>query len=84
MHAPNTVRWIYSLGAVYYDLQADAPDSVEAMVAQLTEGLDLGGEESEEELQKLFEGMMSQLMSKEILYEPLKELYTKVRVLSIS
>jgi len=60
------------------NLQADAPDSVEAMMAQLTEGLgDLSGGESEEELQTLLEGMMTQLMSKEILYEPLKELHTK-------
>jgi peroxin-19 len=30
------------------------------------------------ELQKLLEGMMGQLMSKEVLYEPLKELSDKV------
>jgi len=30
------------------------------------------------ELQKLLEGMMGQLMSKEVLYEPLKELNDKV------
>ncbi|KAI0655044.1 Pex19 protein family-domain-containing protein [Cubamyces menziesii] len=35
------------------------------------------GTESEEELQGLLENMMSQLMSKEVLYEPLKELNDK-------
>jgi peroxin-19 len=30
------------------------------------------------ELQKLLEGMMGQLMSKDVLYEPLKELNDKV------
>lgn len=34
--------------------------------------------ESEEELQGLLENMMSQLMSKAVLYEPLKELSDKV------
>ncbi|KAI0777428.1 Pex19-domain-containing protein [Trametes elegans] len=33
--------------------------------------------ENEEELQGLLENMMSQLMSKEVLYEPLKELHDK-------
>lgn len=35
------------------------------------------GAESEEELQGLLENMMSQLMSKDVLYEPLKELHSK-------
>lgn len=35
--------------------------------------------EDEEGLQGLLETMMSQLMSKEVLYEPLKEMHEKVR-----
>lgn len=43
-------------------------------------GLDgTGGGEGEEELAGLLETMMGQLMSKDILYEPLKELSEKVR-----
>jgi hypothetical protein len=38
--------------------------------------LESGGDDGE--LQKLLEGMMGQLMSKEVLYEPLKELNDKV------
>ncbi|KAH9896484.1 Pex19 protein family-domain-containing protein [Cubamyces lactineus] len=38
---------------------------------------DVEGTESEEELKGLLENMMSQLMSKEVLYEPLKELNDK-------
>ena len=34
--------------------------------------------EAEEGLQGLLETMMSQLMSKEVLYEPLKEMHEKV------
>lgn len=41
-----------------------------------------GGGESEEELQGILESMMTQLMSKEVLYEPLKELHDKVRILA--
>lgn len=37
-----------------------------ALLSQLWEG----GEESEEELQGILESMMSQLMSKDVLYEP--------------
>ncbi|PCH37145.1 Pex19-domain-containing protein [Wolfiporia cocos MD-104 SS10] len=58
--------------------KTEGPESMADIMAQLSEGLgDLGGGESEEELQKLLEGMMTQLMSKEILYEPLKELHDK-------
>jgi hypothetical protein len=50
--------------------------------------LDLGGpgadadgqEENEGDFQAMVEGMMSQLMSKEILYDPLKELNEKVSI----
>ena len=35
--------------------------------------------EDEEGLQEFLETMMSQLMSKEVLYEPLKEMHEKVR-----
>ncbi|KAI0828514.1 Pex19-domain-containing protein [Trametes gibbosa] len=40
-------------------------------------GDSVGSMESEEELQGLLEKMMTQLMSKEVLYEPLKELHDK-------
>jgi peroxin-19 len=36
------------------------------------------GGEGDEDLQGILETMMSQLMSKEVLYEPLKELHDKV------
>ncbi|PFH49457.1 hypothetical protein AMATHDRAFT_63154 [Amanita thiersii Skay4041] len=49
-------------------------DSLEAMFGSLKElGLD-GGEDDEEELAGFLENMMDQLLSKEVLYEPLKEL----------
>jgi peroxin-19 len=52
---------------------------MEALLAQLGVGAGgLDGVESEEELNGLFESMMSQLMSKEVLYDPLKELHEKV------
>ncbi|KAF9223029.1 hypothetical protein BS17DRAFT_706825 [Gyrodon lividus] len=54
-------------------------DSLESLLSQL-EGLgDLSGDapEGEEQLQGVLEAMMGQLMSKEVLYEPLKELYDK-------
>ncbi|OSC98870.1 Pex19-domain-containing protein [Trametes coccinea BRFM310] len=38
---------------------------------------DIDATESEDELKGLLENMMSQLMSKEVLYEPLKELHDK-------
>ena len=41
---------------------------------------DLGGEGGED-VQGMLESMMSQLMSKELLYEPMKELNEKVRTL---
>jgi peroxin-19 len=63
------------------------PDSLEALLASLGDlGLGENGEgEDEAELAGFLENMMGQLMSKEVLYEPLKELCEKVRVfLSIS
>jgi peroxin-19 len=48
-------------------------DPVEALLAQLG----AGDGESEEDLDGLLETMMSQLMNKELLYEPLKELHDK-------
>ena len=54
-------------------------DSIAALLSQLGVGADdLGGAGSEEELNGLLESMMGQLMSKEVLYEPLKELHDKV------
>ena len=38
----------------------------------------MDGVESEDELKGILETMMSQLMSKDVLYEPLKELHEKV------
>ena len=59
---------------------SDDIESLEALLTQLgTTGSDgLPGPESEEELQQFLETMMSQLMSKDILYDPLKELHAKV------
>ena len=49
-------------------------DPLDALLAQLGDG----GEETEEQIQGLLESMMAQLMSKDVLYEPLKELHEKV------
>lgn len=58
------------------NLQAESlsasSDPFEALLAQLGEG-----GENEEELEGIIEGMMKQLMSRSILYEPLKELSDK-------
>ncbi|KZT06690.1 Pex19-domain-containing protein [Laetiporus sulphureus 93-53] len=60
------------------NLQADTEGSLDDLVQKLTAGIDLGsGGESDEELQKMLENMMTQLMSKDILYEPLKEMHVK-------
>lgn len=58
------------------------PPSSEKTLEELFSSLgDLNLEDGEgENLENVLEGMMSQLMSKEILYEPLKELHDKVRV----
>lgn len=64
------------------DEQTDAAtggDPLDALLSQLGEG----GEETEEQIQGLLESMMSQLMSKDVLYEPLKELHDKVRLFSL-
>ncbi|EMD32382.1 hypothetical protein CERSUDRAFT_118745 [Gelatoporia subvermispora B] len=62
------------------NLQADASagsaDSLEALLAQF-EGLAEGSGESEEELHGVLQTMMGHLMSKDVLYEPLKELHDK-------
>ena len=60
-----------------------ANDTLETLLGQLDpENADSG--EDSEELQNILENMMRQLMSKEILYEPLKELHEKVCVLHLS
>ena len=41
--------------------------------------LDLGSEEGEDQLMKMMQGMMSTLLSKEVLYPSLKELCKQVR-----
>ncbi|PAV17687.1 Pex19-domain-containing [Pyrrhoderma noxium] len=51
-------------------------DPLESILKQLTSGLD-DSDGDNDELQTILETMMQQLMSKEILYEPLKELYDK-------
>lgn len=53
---------------------ASGEDPFEALLSQLGGG----GGESEEELHGILETMMAQLMSKDVLYEPLKELNDKV------
>ena len=52
-------------------------DPLESILKQLTSGLD-DSDGDNDELQTILETMMQQLMSKEILYEPLRELYDKV------
>ena len=52
-------------------------DPLEALLSQLG---DLGDGEDEHELQGVLEAMMGQLMGKDVLYEPLKELSDKVRI----
>ena len=49
---------------------------MEALLSSLS-NIEDGGE-TDESLQGLLETMMSQLMSKEVLYEPLKEMHEKV------
>ena len=46
--------------------------------------LDLGSEEGEDQLMKMMQGMMSTLLSKEVLYPSLKELCKQVRRVSIT
>lgn len=56
----------------------DGPSSAEDdMMAQLMKELQAGGGGGEEDFNKMLMGMMSQLTNKEILYEPMKELYDK-------
>ena len=50
-------------------------DPLEALLSQLGSG---EGGEGDEALQTMLENMMKQLMSKDVLYEPLKELQDKV------
>ncbi|TFY62030.1 hypothetical protein EVJ58_g4125 [Rhodofomes roseus] len=58
-------------------LKDGAGGSVDDLMAQLGEGLDDMDPGEADELQKVLENMMTELMSKEILYEPLKELHDK-------
>ena len=50
----------------------------EDMMAALMKELQSGGGGGEEDFNKMLMGMMSQLTNKEILYEPMKELYDKL------
>jgi peroxin-19 len=55
-----------------------APENLEELIASLS---NFGsGIENEEELGGFLENMMKQLLGKEVLYEPLKELSDKVSV----
>lgn len=45
----------------------------------MLKSLSEGGGNPEDQLQGMLENMMTQLMSKDVLYEPLKELHEKVR-----
>ena len=57
---------------------SEGPSSTEEdMMAQLMKELQAGGGGGEEDFNKMLMGMMSQLTNKEILYEPMKELYDK-------
>ena len=65
------------------DPPASGEDNLQSLLSQL-EGLgDIAGEGGEEkEIQGVLEAMMGQLMSKDVLYEPLKELHDKASALA--
>ena len=67
-------------------MQAETPDGgdEDETLEQLLKGLGAegGDKDPEDYLHGVLETMMSQLMSKEVLYEPLKELNDKVRLQS--
>jgi len=65
-----------SENAMQSESGAAGDESLEALLKQLSGALG-EGEGEEGEFQGLLESMMSQLMSKEVLYEPLKELHDK-------
>jgi len=54
-----------------------APQSEEDMIAQMLKDLQQGGGGGEDDFNSLLLSMMSQLTHKDILYEPMKELYDK-------
>ncbi|KAG9017703.1 Peroxisome chaperone and import receptor [Tulasnella sp. 427] len=56
---------------------ANSNDPLQALLAQLGDMGDLGDLGDAEDVQGLLENMMSQLLSKDLLYEPLKELDEK-------
>jgi peroxin-19 len=56
---------------------SEVPSTDEDMMAQLMRDLQAGGGGGEEDFNKMLMGMMSQLTNKDILYEPMKELYDK-------
>lgn len=58
---------------------AGETDPLVAMMAQMA-GMGAGGLGGEEGMQGMLNEMMEQLMSRELLYEPLKELSDKVRL----
>ncbi len=56
---------------------ASQEESEEDMLANMLKALEAGGEGSEGDLSKMFLGMMEQLTSKDLLYEPMLELHQK-------
>ena len=67
----------YSDIMCYVSAQGGAGAGLGDMFGQL----DLGSEEGEDQLMKMMQGMMSTLLSKEVLYPSLKELCKQVRCL---
>lgn len=53
-----------------------ADDFMSELLKQMSSG-DMGGEGGEEDFSKMLMGMMEQLTTKEILYEPMKDLHDK-------
>jgi len=68
--------------------EAELQSETDVFLAEMLKQLDsAGGGEGvggEEGMAKLLEGMMEQLMSKDILYEPMKDLQEKVHPLLVS
>ncbi|OJJ39230.1 hypothetical protein ASPWEDRAFT_362912 [Aspergillus wentii DTO 134E9] len=56
---------------------AEQDDSADDMIAQLLKAVEAGGESGDGDLTKMFMGMMEQLSTKEMLYDPIKELHGK-------
>ena len=66
----------------YAQDSAEGDDTLEQLLKSLGDA-NVGDGNPEDQLQGLLENMMTQLMSKEVLYEPLKELHEKVRLIVV-